>query len=293
MLITLGMNLLNFVFGYVLIIGIDFWGIHTNSFGIAGAALALTFARAAGLIAAVIYIVRASKTIRLNRRKYFNLNFNMQKIVLGLGVPTSVESTLFQAGRLITQIFIVGMGTAALAANTVANAIVGFINVPGNAFTIGVMILIGQRVGRGSVDDVPRTTVFAIFTGTCFMSVLCLLCYPCLGLLTQLYHLDPVAAAEFRQIMVSALLVSAFIWPSSFITPASLRAVGDVRFTMMIAVFSMWAFRIAAGYIFGIVFQLGVMGVWMGMYVDWLIRSVLFCHRLLSRKWMNKTVLNH
>ena len=294
MLITLLMNLLNFILGYILILGINLFGIHTAGFGVTGAAAAITLARMSGMIASIIYITRKSKAVRLNRLSYFKPDFITWRAVLGLGIPTSVESTLFQVGRLITQLFIVGMGEAALAANTVASSVSGFINVPGSAFSMGVMILVGHRVGRGQESDIKKTSIFATAMGSVMMGLVCLLCMPFIGTLGKIYNLSPDAYAIFFTALFSSLMVTPFLWAPSFILPASLRATGDVNFTMAVAIISMWAFRIVSGYIFGVAMGLGVLGIWMGMYVDWFVRSVLFTWRLLSGKWKKhlKTVSN-
>jgi Na+-driven multidrug efflux pump len=116
------------------------------------------------------------------------------------------------------------------------------------------------------------------------MSVLSLITYWLISPLAVMYNLPADAAAIFRSILVWNCVATPILWPPAFITPASLRASNDVKFTMVIAVVSMWAFRIVAGYIFGLVLGFGVVGVWMGMFVDWFVRSVMFIWRLFNRK---------
>lgn len=50
----------------------------------------------------------------------------------------------------------------------------------------------------------------------------------------------------------------------------------DAKFTMVVSIFSMWLFRIAFAYFFVRVMNTGVMGVWYGMFIDWIFRAVLF-----------------
>ncbi len=285
MFISLAMNLFNFLFGYIFIMGIDLPFLKTPSLGVTGAALAISLARATGLGLSVVYILRFSKRIRFDRLSYFKPNVALQKEILGLGVPTSIESTLFQVGRFITQLFISGMGTAAMAANAVGSAIFAFINVPGNAFATGVMILVGQRVGRKQYDDITKTTVFSVLLGMVVMLMVCVTVYPLTGVFISLYNLDGEAAQYFYYLVLTGCIATPIFWSTSFITPAALRASGDVRYTMYTAVASMWIFRIFAGYFFGIVLKWGVVGVWCGMYVDWFVRSILFVQRLLRKKW--------
>ncbi len=75
------------------------------------------------------------------------------------------------------------------------------------------------------------------------------------------------------------------IWPLAFTLPNALRAANDVRFTMGISIFSMLAFRLVSSYVMGIQLQMGAIGVWVAMILDWLFRSVCFAARFLSGKW--------
>ena len=73
--------------------------------------------------------------------------------------------------------------------------------------------------------------------------------------------------------------------------PNALRASGDVRFTMTVSVVSMWTMRVLLSYVFAYAFHLGVLGVWLAMFSDWVLRSVLFCWRFFSGKWRGKALV--
>lgn len=60
---------------------------------------------------------------------------------------------------------------------------------------------------------------------------------------------------------------------------------------MEVSVFSMWVFRVASSYFFAGTLKMGVLGVWIGMYVDWVFRSLLFVIRYKRGKWLNKRVV--
>ena len=86
-------------------------------------------------------------------------------------------------------------------------------------------------------------------------------------------------------------MFAALIWPASFTIPNALRAAGDARFTMLVSVVSMWAFRIGASYLLVFGFEMGLLGVWVAMFIDWVARSILFVARYRSGKWLNKRVV--
>jgi len=54
---------------------------------------------------------------------------------------------------------------------------------------------------------------------------------------------------------------------------------------------SMWLFRVIMGYVLGIIFKMGILGVWLAMDLEWGVRSILFMTRLKGKKWyMHKVI---
>ena len=75
------------------------------------------------------------------------------------------------------------------------------------------------------------------------------------------------------------------LWPAAFTLPNALRASNDVRFTMIVSIVSMLLFRILFSYVLGIWFQMGAIGVWIAMIIDWVCRSICFVGRFVRGKW--------
>ena len=76
-----------------------------------------------------------------------------------------------------------------------------------------------------------------------------------------------------------------FLWPLSFVFPNMLRACNDVRFPMVISIFSMFAFRIGFSYILGVGLGMGAIGVWIAMVIDWVFRLICFVGRYFHGDW--------
>jgi Na+-driven multidrug efflux pump len=116
--------------------------------------------------------------------------------------------------------------------------------------------------------------------------------------LLHLYGLSGETSEVARRLLIYHGVFSVFLWPIGFCLPPAFRAASDVKFTMVISTFSMWAFRVALGYVmaldtvsvFGVFsfpgLNMGVMGVWFAMTVDWVFRSVLFFWRFISGRWL-------
>lgn len=298
MKITIFMNFLNIVFSYVLIYGINMkFGsitIYLKGHGVTGAALGISAARFIGALLSLFVLKRGSGPILVsNLFKIFDfkLLFHVQKSIFNIGIPASVESLLFQGGRLITQIFIVSMGTLAITTNYVATSVFSLINIPGSALSLAATTLVGQAMGRGEKDEAQNLLIYLIKLTTVSLIILCALSYPLAPMMASLYSESSEVIKTAAEILRLNAVVMPFIWSFAFIGPAGLRGAGDARFTMIVSVASMWLFRITFGFILGKPMGLGVMGIWIGMYVDWLFRSIVYTIRIKRGKWKDHTVI--
>lgn len=147
LLVNGGMNILNIMISSVLIYGIFGWG----GLGFIGAGLGLTLSRYIGA-ACIIYVLLKgfNPALRISLKSYFKpLKLNILWEVLGIGIPASIESVLFTGGKLLTQMFVAGMGTNVIAGNFIAFSVAALINLPGNALGSASTIIVGRRLGKG------------------------------------------------------------------------------------------------------------------------------------------------
>lgn len=105
------------------------------------------------------------------------------------------------------------------------------------------------------------------------------------------YSLSP----ETRRLVVWLVLIhnvfNAAAYPFSGALSNGLRAAGDVKFTMYVSVISTISVRLFLSWLFGIVLQLGVIGIALAMACDWVIRAVLFIWRERAGKWKTFQVI--
>ncbi len=285
MLINGGMNILNIAISSVLIYGCFSW----HGLGFVGAGLGLTISRYIGA-AAVIYVLVIGfvPALKISLKSYFTrLNVNILREVLGIGVPASIESVLFNGGKLLTQIFVAGMGTDVIAGNFIAFSIVSLINLPGNALGSASTIIVGTRLGRGQLGQPERLLRYIFWLSNIGLCALALLTVPFAGILAAFYTQDPQVVHVVKMLV---WLNAAFMpfWAASWVLPAGLKGARDARYTMWVSLLSMWGGRIVAGYLLGIVLGMGVAGIWLGMALDWIIRGACFRRRFNSGRWLWK-----
>ena len=99
------------------------------------------------------------------------------------------------------------------------------------------------------------------------------------------YQLLPETENLARQIILYHSVCCVLIWPASFTLPNALRAANDVKFTMLTSIATMWSCRIGMSYVLAQSCGLGVLGVWMAMTIDWLVRAAIFIVRFIKGSW--------
>ena len=223
--------------------------------------------------------------IHVDRRLRLGFHPQMIRNILRIGVPAGMENSMFQLGKILVQSLVSSLGTASIAGFAVANNLVQFEYLPGTAIGLGMVTVIGQCVGAGEHAQARQYTNYLLKVNYGILAVLAVLLTALSTPLVGIYNLSPEASS----IAVALIVVHSFamiIWPVAFALPNALRAASDVKFTMVTAVFSMWAFRIGLSYVLVLGFHLGVMGVWIAMFADWGFRAVLFFIRYRSGRWL-------
>ena len=242
-------------------------------------------------VALATLISRIISAIRIKSGRDFLPCPSIIRKILSIGLPSGLENGMFQIGKLSVSSLVSTFGTAAIAANSVANSVTMFANIPGNAIGMAMITVIGQCIGAKKPDEAKRygkKLMFIAYAGILATNIIMtIVAVPVVGL----FHLSPEATKTGLSLIHCFSLVAIFIWPLSFTMPNALRAAGDAKYTMMVSIFSMWAFRVGSSYLLGGTLGLGVLGVWFGMFIDWGFRSLAFLIRFLRGKWTQKAVI--
>ena len=251
------------------------FGLHM---GVEGVGIPTLVSRAFAAILMLFLIQRPQNVIRIRNLQELRFNGRMIKDILKVGVPNGMENTMFQFGKLFLQSLVSSLGTVAIASYAVASNLVTFEYLVGNAIGLGIITIVGQCVGAGEWEQAKQYTKKLVLVNYAALVVICSLMILFRNQVVGIYNLSPEATRTSAE-MLFAHSLAMVVWPLAFTIPYSLRASFDAPFTMYVSVASMWIFRIASAYFFVKVLNLGVMGVWYGMYIDWVFRGLLFANR--------------
>lgn len=265
------------------------WCFHM---GVAGVALATLMSRAFCAVVVLMYLHRPGQMICVN--EYFKIRPDKQLIfkILSIGIPSGVENSMFQFGKLAIQSTVSTMGTIAIAAQAMTNIMENLNGVAATGIGIGLMTVVGQCIGAGEKEEAVYYVRKFTFLGEICMILNCLLVYALVRPVTIIGAMEPESAALCVSMVGWITIFKPLFWILSFIPAYGMRAAGDVKFSMLVSTATMWLCRVSLCIFLVKAFGFGPMAVWIGMFADWGIRGVIFTYRFHSRKWLDHKVIS-
>lgn len=270
MMTSLIMNGINIVGNAICI-----YGLHM---GVEGVAIPTLLSRAFAAVLMLCLVRHPNNVICVRSFRELKPDKGMIGKILSVGIPSGLENGMFQFGKIALQSLVSTLGTTAIAGFAVSSNLVTLHYLPGNALGLGLITIVGQCVGAGDYEQAKQYTKKLIALNYILVFLICGVMALCNSQIVGVYHLSP-EASTLAQKMILVHGCAMIIWPLSFTLPNTLRASMDAKFTMIISVCSMWMFRIAFAYLFVKVMNVGVMGIWFAMFIDWAFRAVVFTGR--------------
>ena len=278
------MNLINIGGNALLIYGLGA--------GVEGAAIATLLSRIAAALVILWLLCQGNGRVQIHRLFRPEYHPAMVRGILRVGVPGGLENGMFQIGKVLVQGLVTSFGTVVIAANAMANNITLLPHVSGNAIGLAMVTVVGQCVGAGEFGQAKKYMLRLTGLVYCTMGSLEVLLFLTARFWVGLFHLPADTTAITVELVRVFALFAIFFWPASFALPNGLRAAGDVRFTMLVSTLSMWIFRVGFSFFLcGPAVGMGIMGVWVAMYIDWIVRCIAFLWRYFSGRWQNRQVI--
>lgn len=265
-------NILNILLNILFI----YWGL-----GIFGLGLATTLSRAIGALLLFLRLWHHDPIIHLER---FHINFLHMKNILRIGFPAGLEKLIMRIGQVLYNGMILSIGITAYVAHNVAGTIESYSYIPTMGFGLAAATLVGISLGEGNVQQARN------YTNLSYLSAV----LPMLLIGACFFVFAPQLAAIFTQTeavqeqVIAVLRIIAFFQPFSALVQVmtnALQGAGDTVFPMWLTFFGIWGIRLFIGYCFGVVLELGLVGVWYAYVLDLLLRGSLLYLRFWRGKW--------
>ena len=240
-------------------------------FGVAGVALATCISYYLSAAMVLIYMARKNDYLRFSIRK-LGLDLSAVKQILVIGIPSGIQSSLFNLSNTVIQSSVNSFGSVAVAGNSAGDNLGTYVYYIGHGFYQSVLTFVGQNVGAKRYDNVKRVTG------------LCLLCTIVSQLVVGLtilafrsFFIGFVVAAEDTAIREAAFLRMMIECPVYWVCGimdifcGALRGMGKSVTTTIVSLLGACAFRVAWVNVIFLFVERNIGWVYVSKPISWLI----------------------
>ena len=121
--------------------------------GVEGAAISTLISRIFCAVVVLWKLRDESKPIFVKQYLSIRPDFGLIKKILFIGIPSGIENSMFQFGKLAIQSTVSTLGTVAIAAQAMTNILENLNGVAAIGVGIGLMTVVGQCLGAGRKDE--------------------------------------------------------------------------------------------------------------------------------------------
>ncbi len=269
MVITLVTNCVNILFNWLLIFGI--WIFPRME--VAGAAWATSIAYTIGASLIFYKLLSRKSILTISFRNIIEVNRSIIKRILRISLPATLDASLTQMGYLFFIKIVAMLGTVSLAAHQIAIRIEALSFMPGFALAVATATIVGQSLGAGKPElarlSMRKNCQIALARMGFFAFVFLAFAKP----MAMVFHPEQdVLALSAYCVMIAALEQPALA--IYMVYSGGLRGAGDTLSPMIVTIVGTLCFHLPVAYVFGIVLEWGLPGIWFGAALGWILRAI-------------------
>ena len=280
--VTVVVNILNIIGNYSLIFG----KFGMPALGVEGAAISTAFARGVSMV--ILFVILFRKHIPRFPLSYFcPFPFVELKNLLKIGVPSAGENMSYSFSQVVLTYFINMLGNEALATRTYVVNIVMFVYLFAIAMAQGGAICIGHLVGERKIHAayllgkyVMRISILVSLVLSCIWALM--------GHTLFSWLTDNPEIIRLGTIILFIDVILEVGRAINIYATNALRATGDVNYPFYVGFVVQWSVAVGCGFLFGIHWGWGLVGMWCAFVLDENLRGIIFVQRWNSLKWTKK-----
>ncbi|MBQ4889680.1 MATE family efflux transporter [Shewanella sp. UCD-FRSSP16_17] len=285
MWVTLLMNVITFAGNLLLLYG--WFGIP--QMGVAGVAISTVVGRLIGMtLMAYLFVKYTHIPIKLS--EIIKPKKHLLAKVFHIGLPAAGENVSWMLQFMVVTAFVGLMGDKALAAQSLYFQICMFILLFGLSIGIGNEIMIGHMIGAKQFKSAETQMYRALKIGLILTTIVAALAAIFGEKLVAFFTQDEDILLMVGQLFLLTLLME----PGrtfNLVVINALRASGDARFPFFAGMISMWCIAVPLAYLFGIHWDMGLVGIWCALAIDEWTRGLTMLWRWRSGRWREKSLI--
>ncbi|SEQ39697.1 putative efflux protein, MATE family [Lachnospiraceae bacterium RM5] len=282
MIISILMNFINIIGNYCFLYG----PLSFLNLGVKGVAISTVTSSIISVIISIIYFnTHISGNISI---KYlFPFPLKMLKLLLKVGLPAAGENISYNIAQLCILRFVNTISIVAVNTRIYANIFTSFSFVFSIATSGAISIIVGHLVGAKRYDDAYKRVLKVLYVSFIFAVILASINFLLSPLTFSIFTKDKSVIALGRKIMFIGIFLEMGRC-INLVVIKSLRSAGDIKFPTYLGMASMWGISVLFSYILGLKLNMGLIGIWIALAADEIVRGIIVYIRWIKKIWVQK-----
>ncbi len=250
--------------------------------GVLGSALGTLLTRivaAAALAGALLWTIG----VRLRPGELL-ASWGLVKRMFAMSFPSVSDNIAYSFYQLILLSFAASFGVVAVLSRAYVMIAATFLTVAIMAISQGNEVLLGYQRGGGRTELAYKQALRSAAIAAAASGSLAILIYLGSDWFIGLFSQDPAVLALSREL----LFLTIFLKPGYAINAIlfhSLKAVGDVRWPVVVSQSVTWGFSLPLAWLLCVHQEYGVAGIWYALIAEESVKAALMYARWQSRRW--------
>lgn len=285
MYVALVMNIIHVGTNYILIFGHG----PIPSLGVLGVSISTWLSKVIGLLI-IVYLFKTLLHLKVSTSYLRPFPCHTVKSLLHISVPSGGETLSYQLSQTTIMKMVNILGLAVINTKVYVYVIAMLCYVYTIAIANASQVIVGFLMGAKRQNEVTNRVWKSMSLAIVISVGLAIFFYITSDTVLSVFTTDP----EILSLAHNVLLVEIFLELGraiNIVMVGCLQAAGDIRTPMLVGIFGMWLCAVPLSYLFGIYWGWGLVGIWIAMAIDEILRGVLFIYRWYSGKWKEKRLI--
>lgn len=279
MIVSIVMNVMNIIGNAILING---W-FGMPRLGAVGAAVSTDISKLVGLgLMILLFVKRTNVKLGLRFLKPFPVQI-MKKLCL-LAVPSGVESFSYNMSQMCILGIVNSFGTMVTVTKGYCSIFANLAYVYAMAIASATQIVLGYLIGAKKIDLIQKRVNATQKVALAACVGLAVLLFLGSNYIFLIFTDDPEIIALGRRILFIEIFLEIGRAVNIVMTKC-LIAVGDAVTPTVVGVSFQWGVAFVGAWVFGIIFDWGLEGVWVAMAIDECLRGLIFAVHFKKERW--------
>lgn len=285
MYVALVMNIIHVGTNYILIFGHG----PIPSLGVLGVSISTWLSKVIGLLI-IVYLFKKLLQLKVSTVYLRPFPWQTVKSLLHISVPSGGETLSYQLSQTTIMKMVNILGLAVINTKVYVYVIAMLCYVYTIALANASQVIVGFLMGAKRQNEVTNRVWKSMSLAIVISVGLAIFFYITSDTVLSVFTTD----SEILSLAHDVLLVEIFLELGravNIVMVGCLQAAGDIRTPTLVGVLGMWLCAVPLSYLFGIYWDWGLVGIWIAMALDEILRGLLFIYRWQSGKWKEKRLV--